>query len=78
MAARTPARRSAAARVSVLQRHHGQDDPRLSEARRDLRAAELEEHVQRIVDAAPPLTSAQRDKIAALLRPVPLDALAAG
>ncbi|GEL22751.1 hypothetical protein PSU4_17050 [Pseudonocardia sulfidoxydans NBRC 16205] len=68
MAARTPARRSAAARVSVLQRHHGPDDPRLNDARRELRAAELEDHVRRIVDGAPPLTAEQRNRIATLLR----------
>jgi excisionase family DNA binding protein len=34
----------------------------------DLKAERLAEHVKRVVDAAPPLSPAQRDKIAALLR----------
>jgi hypothetical protein len=32
------------------------------------RAAELDAHIKRLVDAAPPLTAAQRDRIAGLLR----------
>jgi hypothetical protein len=31
--------------------------------------ADLDAHVRRIVDAAPPLSPAQRDRIALLLRP---------
>lgn len=30
----------------------------------------LEEYIRRVVDAAPPLSDAQRNRIAALLRPV--------
>ena len=48
---------------------HGADSPRLPELRRDLRAVRLEEHIQRVVDAAPPLTQRQRHDLAALLRP---------
>ena len=29
----------------------------------------LEEHIQRVVEQAPPLSAAQRDRLAALLRP---------
>ena len=68
MPAKSSQRRRAAAVVGALQRHHGPADARLTDARRDLRAAELEEHVRRIVDAAPPLTAEQRDRLAALLR----------
>jgi hypothetical protein len=68
MSAKSAHRRHAAAVVGALQRHHGPAHPGLTDARRDLRAAELEEHVRRIVDAAPPLTAEQRDRIAALLR----------
>ena len=32
------------------------------------RAEQLEDHIRRLVDAAPPLTTAQRDKLALLLR----------
>lgn len=31
----------------------------------------IDEHIKRIVDAAPPLTSDQRDRLALLLRPKP-------
>jgi hypothetical protein len=68
MPAQSPTRRRAAAVVGAVERHHGPDDPRLPVLRRDLRAAELEEHVRRIVGNAPPLTAEQRDRIAALLR----------
>jgi hypothetical protein len=67
MAAKSPIRRRVAGSIGIIERHHGPDDPRLPDLRRDLRAAELEEHVRRIVDATPPLTPEQRDKIAALL-----------
>lgn len=33
-------------------------------------SASLQEHIARLVDAAPPLSPEQRDQIAALLRPV--------
>ncbi|MGH3788831.1 MAG: hypothetical protein ACRDRG_20300 [Pseudonocardiaceae bacterium] len=68
MAAKSPNRRRVAAAVGAIERHGGPDDPRLPDLRRDLRAAELEEHIIRIVDAAPPLTAEQRNRIAALLR----------
>lgn len=41
-----------------------------AEARRaDLAADRLEAHIRKVVDAAPPLTAAQRDRLAALFRP---------
>lgn len=46
------------------------DDPEVIDARRDLAAERLVEHVRRVVDQAPTLTTEQRDRIAALLRPV--------
>ena len=55
------------ARVATHTRHHGPDDPRTALARRDLRAARLAEHITRTVDAAPPLTPEQRDRLAMLL-----------
>jgi hypothetical protein len=68
MAARTPARRSASSRMSALSRSRSDDDPVLVEARQALRVAGLSEYIQRVVDTAPPLTQAQRDKLALLLR----------
>jgi len=57
------------ARVAALTRSRAADDPELVNARRNLRAAKLEEHIARVVGEAPPLTADQRDRIAALLRP---------
>lgn len=39
-----------------------------TEAPRDLAATKLQTHIQRVVAAAPPLTTEQRDRFAALLR----------
>lgn len=46
----------------------------VTELRRDLKAARLEDYIKRTVDAAPPLTVEQRERLAHLLTP----ALAAG
>jgi hypothetical protein len=46
------------------------DDPRYDEARRGLAAAKLTEYVERVLAEAPPLSDAQRAKLAELLRPV--------
>lgn len=56
------------ARVASLTRSRTPDDPDLLDARRNLRAAKLEDYIRRTVDAAPPLTPGQRDQLAALLR----------
>lgn len=56
-------------RVASLTRSRPADDPQLIEARRDLAAAKLDAYVKRVLAEAPPLTDAQRDRIAALLRP---------
>ena len=57
-------------RVASLTRSRPADDPELIEARANLAAEKLAEYVARVVAEAPPLTDAQRDRIAALLRPV--------
>jgi hypothetical protein len=36
--------------------------------RRDLAAARLADHVERVISTAPPMTDEQRDRIAAILR----------
>ncbi|MBO1751714.1 hypothetical protein J4G33_07860 [Actinotalea sp. BY-33] len=56
------------ARVASLSRSRTPDDPDLVGARRNLKAARLEEYIRRTVDAAPPLTPEQRDRLAVLLR----------
>ncbi len=56
------------ARVASLSRSRTADDPDLVAARLNLRAERLAAHVAKVVNAAPPLSAAQRDRIAALLR----------
>lgn len=58
----------ARSRVGVVSRLGG-DINELESARRDLAAAKLEQYIARVVDAAPPLTKEQQDRISALLRP---------
>ena len=55
------------AQVAASKRHRGADDPRSIEAVRVLRETMLGEHIQRIVDSAPPLTPEQRSRLAVLL-----------
>jgi len=56
------------ARVAGLSRDRAPDDPELLTARLNLRAERLAAHVAKVVAEAPPLTPAQRDRIAVLLR----------
>jgi hypothetical protein len=55
------------ARRAALSRDRAADDPEFVAAARDLAAEKLAEYVKRIVDEAPPLTEAQRARIAAIL-----------
>jgi len=56
------------AALAALTRHRGPDDPLVIAASQDLKAAGLEEHIQRLVTGWPPLTAAQRTRLAVLLR----------
>jgi hypothetical protein len=56
------------ARIASLTRSRKPDDPDLLEARRNLRAERLADHIAKVVDQAPPLSAAQRDRLALLLR----------
>jgi hypothetical protein len=60
--------RTTRARVAALTKHHPDGSPALTGARRDHAAEKLAENVAKIVAQAPPLSAAQRDRIAALLR----------
>ena len=55
------------ATVGGLTKHHGPDHPAVADARRDLRAETLAEHIERTVAEWPPLTETQRARLAALL-----------
>lgn len=57
-------------RIAALSRSRDPDDPELLNARRDLRDARLADRIRADVAAWPPLTDAQRCRLAALLRPV--------
>ena len=63
-----PAVATARARKAALTRHRPADTDALTVATRDLAAANLEDYIRRTVDAAPPLTPEQRDRLAVLLR----------
>jgi len=56
------------ARVAHAVRFHGPNASQTIDARRDLAAANLAAYITHVVDAAPPLTPEQRDRLALLLR----------
>lgn len=56
------------ARIASLSRSRSADDPELIEARRNLRAERLADYIKNTVDAAPPLSPEQRDRLALLIR----------
>ncbi len=56
------------ARVASLSRSRDPDDPDLTAARQNLRVERLADVIRRTVEAAPPLTPEQRDRLALLLR----------
>jgi len=56
------------ARIASLSRSRTDDDPELIDARRNLRAERLAEYIKNTVDAAPPLSTEQRNRLALLLR----------
>jgi len=57
------------ARVASLTRSRRIDDPDLVEARLNLKVIRLEDYIRNAVESAPPLSPAQRDHLAALLKP---------
>lgn len=55
------------AKVASLSRSRTPDDPELIDARRNLRAERLAEHVAKVVAEFPPLSDEQCQRIAGLL-----------
>jgi hypothetical protein len=53
-------------KIALTIRHDPAAD--VTELRRQLKAERLEDYITKIVDAAPPLTAAQRDRLALLLQ----------
>ena len=66
----TPELNKLRSHAAVTSRYRRRDDPERLEAWRDYKAAALEDYVARVVNEAPALTDAQRNRIASLLRPV--------
>lgn len=66
MAAHNPELRRLAARAGAAATNGAPD---LNERRAELAEARLANHIRKVCAAAPPLTDAQRDRLAALLRP---------
>ena len=56
------------AKLAALSRHRSGDTQALDDARRNLRAARLEDAIREAVDAAPPLSDDQRAHLARLLK----------
>lgn len=56
------------AKVASLSRIHPTNHPDLLDARRRLAVANLEQAIRRTTAGAPPLTTEQRDHLAALIR----------
>lgn len=63
----SPERLRASSRLALTTRHHGPDDPRIPELKRDFAAEQLADHIRAVVAAAPPLTDEQRTRLSALL-----------
>jgi hypothetical protein len=66
MPAKDPERRRANALWAIGNRW-GNIPAELVEQRRRHKAAALEQHIREVVDSAPPLTAAQRDRLAVIL-----------
>ncbi len=64
----TATQRQQRARFAALRRHRGADDPEADRLAAEFKADRLADYIRRTVDAAPPLTAEQRDRLALLLR----------
>lgn len=61
-----PEERSARARLAAAKRHHPDDD-KTHELVAQFKTDRLAQHIQRVVDSAPPLSADQRARLSALL-----------
>lgn len=55
-------------KLARLSKTHAPDSAQILAARRDLRAARAADYISKLVEAAPPLTDQQLDRLAMLLR----------
>lgn len=56
------------ARARLARASQTGDQDAADRARRDLKAARAEDYIRKLVDHAPPLSQAQRDRLAVILR----------
>lgn len=66
--------RSTRAQIANQTQRHPERD--LTPLRMKMREQRLAEHIERVVNEAPPLTAEQRERLAALLRPAAVDGAA--
>ena len=59
----------ARARYATAVQHHGHDSDEAAAARAALAEANITEQIRKLVDAAPPLTAAQKAELRVLLEP---------
>ncbi len=62
----TPAEKTDRPRVAALRRHRP-NDPKTHELAAAFKADRLAQHIRRVVDSAPALSQAQKDRLAVLL-----------
>lgn len=62
------AARTHIATAAALHRFHPERVDEIAAAKRQAAIITLEDHIRRVVDAAPPLSAEQRDQLALLLR----------
>jgi hypothetical protein len=72
----TPELRNKRATKAALKRHRAPDDPELLAADQEFRTARLAQHIDEVVNAAPPLTGDQVERLRALLPSVADEAVA--
>lgn len=63
----SPEQRTLQARIAASKRHH--PDVYTGYLEQELRASRVADHITQLVNAAPPLTNAQRKRLADLLAP---------
>ena len=63
-----PEARRLRGRIAAATRHHPGDTDTIADDKREYRFLVLADYIKRTVDAAPPLTPEQRDRLAVLLR----------
>ncbi|MCE5291424.1 MAG: hypothetical protein LLG14_19600 [Nocardiaceae bacterium] len=66
---------SVATRTAIARAVKAKDPVALTEARRNHAESKIADYIEKVVSEAPPLTDEQRDRLAAILRPVRIKAV---